>query len=166
MKICVALLFASITAFAQESSFQDSLLDCMIGTWVLSGTIDGQQTTHDVVVEWVLAHQYLQFHEVSRELNASGGPAYEAIVYIGWDAPAGQYACLWLDVTGGGGLSARAIGHGKRDGERMSFLFTIGASQFHTTFDYARKRGEWQWFMDDEENGRLVPFARMTMARK
>jgi hypothetical protein len=166
MKICAAVLLVSFTAIAQESTFKDSLLDCMIGRWVLSGTIDGRQTTHDVVVEWVLAHQYLQLRETSREKNAGGSPAYEAIVYIGWDALSHQYACLWLDVTGGGGLSSKAIGHGKRAGEKIPFLFIIGTTSFHTTFEYARTSDAWRWYMDGEENGKLVPFARLTMTRQ
>ena len=104
-------------ASAQPSTWQDPLLDHMTGKWILRGTIDGKQTTHDVVVEWVLGHQYIRLHEVSREKQASGQPAYEAIVFVGWDQPSSQYACLWLDSTGGGGLKGQAIGHAKRRGD-------------------------------------------------
>ena len=152
---------------AQQSSFQDSLLDRMTGNWVLQGTIAGKETTHDVTVDWVLAHEYLQLREVSREKNANGDPAYEAIVYIGWDEPSQQYACLWLDGTGGGGLAAQAIGHAKMNGDTLTFLFKGGdGSLFHTTFLYARNTDTWQWLMDGEENGKLQPFARVMLRRK
>ncbi len=146
--------------------FKDDLLDRMIGRWVLQGTIAGQETAHDVVVEWVLGHQYVQLREVSREKDGEGNPAYEAIVYIGWDQPSAGYACLWLDNTGGGGLVGQAIGHGKRSGDEIPFLFRGGdGSLFHTTFAYDRAGDTWRWLMDGEEAGKLEPFARVTLTR-
>ena len=50
------------------------------------GTIARKDTTHDIVSEWVLGHQYLRIHERSREKDGKGQPQYEAIVFIGWDA--------------------------------------------------------------------------------
>ena len=162
-----ALLFLlSIPAWAQQRTFQDPLLDRMIGKWILRGAIGGNETTHDVVFEWVLGHQYVQFHEVSREKDVNGQPAYEAIVFIGWDQPSAGYACLWLDNTGGGGLTGQAIGHAKREGNEMPFLFH-GAddSLFHTTFAYDKASDTWRWTMDGEEGGKLQPFARVTLTR-
>jgi hypothetical protein len=165
--VLAAGLLVSFGVAAQQAGFQDPLLDKFVGSWVLSGTIDGQQTTHDVDASWVLDHQYLRFHEVSREKDAGGKPAYEAIVFIGRDAASGGYACLWLDSTGGGGLSAQAIGHARREGEQMAFLFRGGdGSLFHTTFRYDRAKGTWQWLMDGESKGKLQPFARVTLKRK
>ena len=160
-------LFASITISAQSSTFQDPLLERMTGAWVLQGTIGGQETTHDVVVEWVLGHQYLRLTEVAREKDAQGRSAYEAIVFIGWDQPSGEYACLWLDSTGGGGLTGQAIGHARRNGDAIAFLFKASdGSLFHTTFAFNREAGTWQWLMDGEEGGKLQPFARVTLTRK
>jgi hypothetical protein len=167
LKIFVFIILISISAPAQQSTFQDPLLDHMIGTWVLQGTIDRKATTHDVVVEWVLGHQYVQFHEVSREKDAKGQAEYEAIVFIGWDQPSSQYACLWLDTTGGGGLTGQAIAHAKRDGDKIPFLFKgADGSLFHTTFAYDKSSDTWQWLMDGEEGGKLQPFARVKLARK
>jgi hypothetical protein len=45
------------------------------GNWVLRGTIGGRPTTHGVEACWVLRHEYLQIHEVSREKEASGEPS-------------------------------------------------------------------------------------------
>jgi hypothetical protein len=161
----VFLVCYSVTA--QQLTFQDSLLDHMIGRWILQGTIAGKETTHDIIIEWVLGHQYVRLHEISREKNANGESAYEAIVFIGWDQPLSQYACLWLDVTGGGGLSAQAIGHAKRGGDEVAFLFKgSDGSIFHTTFKYDRGTDTWQWLMDDEEDGKLQPFARVKLTRK
>lgn len=166
LKNLALLLLFSLLAAAQSPSFQDPLLDHMIGKWVLQGTIGGRDTTHDVVVEWVLDHQYVRLHEVSREQTGKGQPAYEAIVFIGWDQPSGGYACLWLDSTGGGGLSAQAIGHAKRSGDEIAFLFRTKDSVFHTTFVYSKGTNTWEWLMDDEEGGKLQPFARVKLSPK
>jgi hypothetical protein len=167
LKIFSAVVLASVSASAQQTAFQDPLLEHLVGAWVLQGSIAGKETTHDVVSAWVLGHEYVRFSEVSREKDARGEAAYEAIVFIGWDRSASQYACLWLDSTGGGGLDARAIGHGKRSGDDIAFLFKGGdGSLFHTTFAYSPTTDTWQWLMDGEEGGKLQPFARVTLTRK
>lgn len=167
IRIIPLVVLLSVSVSAQQPTFQDSLLDHIIGKWVLRGTIAGKQTTHDIIVEWVLGHQYVRLHEVSREKNVNNEAVYEAIVFIGWDKPSSQYACLWLDVTGGGGLSAQAIGHAMRKGDEIPFLFKgSDGSVFHTTFVYGGGADAWQWFMDGEENGKLQPFARVTLTRK
>jgi hypothetical protein len=160
-------LLVPAPAMAQQQGFQDSLLDQMVGSWVLKGTIDGAETTHDILAEWVLGHQYLRFHEVAREKDSSGAPAYEAIVFIGWDQPTGRYACLWLDVTGGGGLSAQAIGHAEPGVDELAFLFDTGdGSAIHTTFAYNREADTWQWLIDNDNEGRRSTFARVTLTRQ
>lgn len=167
--LAIPALFLAITCagLAQQPTFTDPLLDHFTGTWVLRGTIAGQATVHDVAAEWVLGHQYLRFHEVSREKDSKGQPAYQAIVFIGWDQTASAYACLWLDSTGGGGISAQAIGRAKRDGDKIPIVFTLkDGGFFHTTFAYDRKADAWEWGMDEEQKGGLTPFARLTMTRK
>ncbi len=109
--VILAIVACSLTglAVADPPAYRDPLLDRLIGAWILRGQIAGKETTHDVVAGWVLGHQYLRFHEVAREKDASGNAAYEAIVFIGSGQPSHAYACLWLDSTGGGGLSSQAI---------------------------------------------------------
>ena len=165
----IAFIFLiSISLSAQQSAtFQDPLLDHFVGKWVLAGTVGGAATTHDVDAAWVLGHQYVKFQEVSREKKADGQPEYEAIVFIGWDQPTGQYSCLWLDNTGGGGLIGQAIAHAKRENDKMAFLFKgADGSLFHTTFAYDKTTDTWQWKMDGEESGKLTPFARVKLTRK
>jgi hypothetical protein len=167
LMISAGVVLLSLSGSTQQATFQDPLLDRLLGTWVLQGTIAGQETTHDIVAEWVLGHQYMRFHEVSREKDAAGRAAYEAIVFIGWDEALGQYACLWLDSTGGGGLTGQAIGHAQRGGHRIEFLFKgQNGSLFHTTFTYDKASDTWQWLMDGEEAGKRQPFARVMLARK
>jgi hypothetical protein len=165
--VSLAIVTGVSAVAAPPPSLDDSLLDRMTGVWVLRGEIAGEKTTHDVVCEWVLGHEYVRIREVSREKDAAGQPAYEAIVFVGKDPKADGYACLWLDNTGGGGLAAQAIGHGQRSGDEIEFLF-VGAdgSRFHTTFALGAQDGSWQWLMDGENKGKLEPFARVRLTKE
>jgi hypothetical protein len=154
--------------FAQSGGWQDPLLDRLTGHWVLHGTLAGKETTHDVAADWVLGHEYVRLHEVSREKNRDGQPAYEAIVFVGWDASSSQYACLWLDSTGGGGLSGQAIAHAKRSGDELPFVFkeSDGSISFTNTFVHHKESDSWAWIMDNVEKGKSTPFARLTLERQ
>jgi hypothetical protein len=159
-------VFVTPAVLAQSQS-PANLLDSITGSWVLEGTIAGKQTTHDVFAEWVLNRHYVQLKEVSREKDSAGRPAYEAIVFLEWQADPGQYACLWLDSTGGGGLSAGPIGHAKPDGDEIPLLFEDkDGSRIHNTLAYDRVHDSWHWRIDNEREGRRHPFARVTLRRK
>lgn len=165
---CLLLALAGVCCPASgEEGFQDSLLDRMIGQWVLQGTIAGKQTTHDITADWVLNHEYIRFQETSREKDGQGRAAYDAIVFLGWDQKSSQYACLWLDTTSGAGLASGVIGRGTRHGNEITFLFKgDDGSNFHTVFAYDPTADTWQWRMDGEEQGKLQPFARVTLKKK
>lgn len=166
MAAAVAGMAAS-TAAAQGARPPDELLDRMAGRWILEGTIAGKATTHDVDASRVLNGQYLQLHEVSRERDAQGRPAYEAFVYLTWEPSRGEYSCLWLDSTSNAGLSNGVLGRAKPSGDQLRLLFkSTDGSTFHTTFAYDRKADGWQWKMDGEEKGQLVPFARVTLRHR
>jgi len=124
--LCLSVLVGG-ACLGQEPATNSplELLDHVAGQWVLQGTIAGKQTTHDVQAEWVLKREYWRLQEVSREKDAKGDPAYEAIVFVSWAPKTQEYICLWLDSTAGGGLSARGLAHGKKSGGSLPFLFTI-----------------------------------------
>jgi hypothetical protein len=167
IRFLISMMLSSLALTAQQpATFQDPLLDQFVGKWVLAGTVAGAVTTHNVDVAWVLGHQYVRIEEVSREKDAKGRPQYEAIVFIGWDQPTDQYSCLWLDNTGGGGLVGQAIGHAKRDRDKIAFLFKgADGSSFYNTFIYEKGADSWKWLMDNEEKGKLQPFARVKLTR-
>ena len=172
MKTILAILalffMTSFSASAQEPKPKDPLLDHLTGNWILQGTIAGHETTHDIESEWVLNHEYLRFHETSREKNAQGQPAYEAIVFIEWNEPSNEYRCLWLDSTGGGGLLAPTA-RGKRGNDEIAFLFRDkdkDSGGIHTTFVYNKGADTWNWRIDNENGGKLTSFARVKLTRK
>ena len=78
-----------------------------------------------------------------------------------------EYRCLWLDSTGGGGLSA-PIAPGKRGNDEIAFLFRDKDkdSGVHTTFVYSKGADTWSWLIDNEHGGKLTPFARLKLTRK
>ena len=150
-------------ATAQQPVFQDALLDHLVGRWLLQGTVAGQKTTQDIDAAWVLEHQYLRIHEVSREQNKEGKPFYEAIVFIGWNQKSGEYACAWLDVYGG--ITPFSLGYAKRTQDEIPFLFKDEDNTFHTTFTYFPKGDTWFWRLDSEQKGVLSPYGRLTLTR-
>jgi hypothetical protein len=159
-------LLVGHTVVAQ--SLHDPLLDHLIGTWVLRGDIAHKSVTHSVQVQWVLAHQYIQIRETSRSKTADGAPEYDAIVYIGWNPDLKQYACLWLDSTGGNGLVEWALGHADADPTKLAFLFSDknGDPSVHNTFAYDRITNTWRWTIDNVDKGQLKPFANVKLTRQ
>ena len=162
------LALAALSTSAQQATPKDPLLDRLAGTWVLQGTIAKHETTHDIESVWLLGHEYLQLHETSREKNAQGLPAYEAIVMIEWDESLHEYRCMWLDSTAGGGLSAEGIAHGKRGSDDIAFWFKEKDknSGVRTTFAYDNVTDSWTWLIDNEDAGKRTRFARVKLTRK
>lgn len=167
LRTLAPLALACLPAAAQQPALPDPLLDDMTGKWVLQGTIARQTTTHDIDAGWVLNHGYVRFHEISREKDAKGVAAYEAIVFVGWDQAKREYACLWLDSTAGGGLSAQGIGRGQKNGDEITFVFhDQDGTSVHTTFAYDKNADSWRWLIDNEEGAKSRPFARVRLTRK
>jgi len=157
----VALTLGSGTALAENP--KDALLDHMAGRWVLRGTIEGRQTTHDIHAKWILHDHYIRLTEVSREKNSSGKPQYEAEVLLGYDAAKMRYVCFWFDNTGV--ASPGSGGIAQRQGDTLPFVFKNPEGDFQTTMAYDAKVNTWQWRMDMEQGGKLEPFARVTLTR-
>lgn len=171
MKACAFLVAATLmlpaASVAQQADPQRALLEKMTGHWVLRGTIAKAETTHDVDALWVLDKEYIQIHEVSRETDASGKPAYEAIVHVVWDPKVREYACLWLDTTGVATFPDAGVGHAKSTGDAIRFRFTDPAGGgINTTFAYDRARDTWSWSIDNDDKGKITPFARVTLTRR
>src|SRR5438477_8888405 len=157
------LIGSALQAFGDSPAQHGPLSDRLVGKWVMQGTIGGKETSHDVDADWVLNDGYVRLHEVSREKDPNGLPAYEAIVFISWDERSHEYLCLWLDSTSNSGLSNGVIGRARPDTDKIPFLFKIKTNEtFHTTFLYDKNSDSWQWIIDDETDGKIRPFARVT----
>jgi len=155
---------------AGESSATDhAFLERLGGSWILRGTLAGKVTTHDVTAAWILDGLYLELHERSREADDKNKPLYEAVVLLGADPTTGEYQCLWLDSTGGGGLTPTAFGRGKRVGDSIPFLFrdADGTVSFSNVFSYDTDGQGWTWQLDNvRKDGTRVPFGRVRLTRQ
>ena len=163
LRTILLLAALSLPAIAQQPTFHDPLLDHLAGRWTLQGAVAGKPTIHDIDAEWVLGHQYLRLHEVSRELGAQNQPAYEATVFIGWNGDLKQYACVWLDTYGD--VAPESIGNAPPSTDRIAFFFKAKDVNFHTTFIYHPTTDSWEMNMDNETKGVLSQFARTTLSR-
>lgn len=145
-----------------------ALLDKMIGRWTMTGTIGKAAATHDVDVDWVLNREYVRIHELSPERDASGGPGYEAWIYIAWDPKNSEYAVMWLDNTVATNFAPEGIGHAKADGDRLPIIYKLAdGTGIRTTFAYDRAKDTWTWTIDNvDASGKTSPFAHLTLARK
>jgi len=164
--LVAATLLLPVVSAARQIDPQRALLEKMTGHWVLRGTIANEQTTHDVDAEWVLDKEYIQIHEVSREKDAGGKPKYEAIVHVVWDPKVGEYACLWLDTTGVATFPEAGVGRARPSGDAIRFRFTDPTGGINTTFAYDRANDSWSWSIDNDDKGKITPFARVTLTRK
>lgn len=171
MRSLVTVFLASLASFAGVASAQsidDSLLNHLAGKWVLTGKIAGHEVVHDVTADWVLAHQYIQIHEISRAKKPDGKPDYEAIVYLGWNPGLKQYTCLWLDTTGGNGLVADGFGHADKGQSTLSFRWNDdhGSPSLENAFSYDSTHNTWRWQIDNLDSGRVKHFADLKLVSR
>ncbi len=160
------LILCSVTAAsAEQPPVNSPLLDHLIGKWVLQGAIAGKDTTHDVTAEWVLDHHYVMIHEISREKNAKGDPQYQATIYIAWNEPTKDYACVWLDLYGGS--NAVSIGVASPQENELPFVFKDerGDVSFKNDFVYDAKSNTWEWRIDNVANRVAKTFGRVKLTR-
>ena len=162
----LAVLIGAMTATCDPPP-PGPLSDQLIGKWLLEGTIGGKQATHDVDAEWVLNREYIRLHEVSRAKNADASAAFEAIIFLEWQAKVGEYVCLFLDSTEGGGISSGILARGKPTPDKIPLIFNLpGNEKIHTTLVYEKSSDTWQWLIDNEKDGKQEPFARLRMTRQ
>jgi hypothetical protein len=154
-------------ALAGEPGHPEALLDRLAGNWVLSGKLAGRETTHDISAGWTLNRGYLRVHELSREKAPSGAAAYEAIVFISYNAQTDDYTCLWLDSTSNQGLVPEGFAHAKRSANSLPFVFrdVNGQVSFENTFVYDPAADSWEWIMDNVAAGKRKPFGRVTLVK-
>ena len=164
---CCALMARGHVA-ARPAATDDVWLGRLVGHWVLRGQLAGKNTTHDVDAEWVLNRLYVRLHEVSREKEADGRPAYEAIIYVCRDPASGEYAALWMDTTAAGAFAPEGTGRAKPDGDSLPFVFkdAHGEVSFRNTFAYDAQHTSWTWALDNIDHGAAKPFGRVTLTRR
>ena len=144
---------------------QDPLLDKMAGKWKVGGTIRGRSVGQSVEAQWVLNHQFLQVHEKGVPDSRSAGPAYEAMVMIGYDHASERYVAHWTDIYGG--RFSETLGYGVRSGDQIEFVFEYPDGPFRTAFRWLPEKTQWQWLMKTKDSrGQWVEFANLVLTRE
>jgi hypothetical protein len=161
--------FLPLSGCAQDSVTPKSasVLDKLEGEWVMTGTIGNEDVTHDVYVDRILKRQYVRIHELSREKDADGEPAYEAWIHIAWDKENAEYVVMWLDNTATTNFAPEGVGHGKPEVDQIPFVWkSADGSGIHNTFKYDRASETWTWAIDNvDKSKKTSPFARLTLKR-
>jgi hypothetical protein len=140
--------------------FRDELLDNLVGDWRLTRKIRGQTAENTVKAEWVLNHQFLRIH--MKDVNSP--PAYEAMVFIGYDNTSERYVAHWMDVFGG--RFSETLGYGTRSGNSIRFVFEYPDGPFHNTFTWEPDKKAWTFLMrSKDKTGKWVVFAEDNLRR-
>jgi Protein of unknown function (DUF1579) len=155
--LAVSVILTPGVLRAERATFQDALLDNLVGDWHVERKFGNGRTAENMLhAEWVLDHQFLELHY--RDIATP--PKYEAMVFIGHDAGDQRYICHWIDNFGG---EFSALGSGKIDREKHAIEFTFnykdGPFTNRFTFDPATKtwtslmrqkdKSEWKLFAED-----------------
>ena len=160
MRWLLTLLMLSGAASAQDRTFQDPFIDRLAGEWTLTRQIRGKEVENMVRAEWVLNHQFLQVHMT----DSAQPPAYEAIIYIGFQHDSQRYVVHWLDVYGGKGS---AIGYGKRAGDSIEIAFQYDDGPFFNTLTWDTLGQGWTFKMEAlDKDGKRKLFAIDTLRKK
>ena len=160
MRLLLALLWVAGAASAQDRTFNDPFIQQLAGEWTLTRQIRGKEVENTVLAQWVLNHQFLQVHMT----DSAQPPAYEAIVYIGYQHDTQRYVVHWLDVYGGKGS---AIGYGKRAGDSIEVAFQYDDGPFFNTLTWDTLGQGWTFKMESvNKDGKRQLFAIDTLRRK
>jgi hypothetical protein len=149
-------------AFAADpASPDDAFLDGLRGDWDMAGNVRGKPVRYHARGERVLQDGFLRLHMI----DVQQPPKYEADVFLGFDAKAGDYVAHWLDRFGAAG--ARAVATGKRDGQRLVINYPYVEGVFRDIFDFDAKAGTWTLKIDSwsEDDKVWSSFASYTLAR-
>jgi hypothetical protein len=149
--LCVVALFVAAGAqaprAADATSPDNAYLDGLQGEWEMTGTLLGKPVKYHARGERVLQGGFLRLHMI--DLGAA--PNYEAELFLGFDAHAGDYIVHWLDRFGAAG--ARVVATGKRTGKTLVVLFPYAEGAFRNTYEFEPKSGSWSLVIEWQAAG-------------
>jgi hypothetical protein len=137
-----------------------SFLGQLGGDWELTGTLLGKPVHYHARGRWVLQGAWLRFAMV----DAASPPAYEAQLFLSYDAQADDYIAHWLDRFGAAG--ARVVASGPRTGDTLVLLFPYAQGAFRDTLRLTGgARGGTLLIESQAKDGSWSPFATYQMKR-
>ena len=156
-----ALLLAVCLPAAAAAPGPTHLLATLAGDWDLAGTVLGKPAHYRAQGRWVLHGGWLEFSMV----DLATPPDYEARVFIGYDAKAGDYVAHWLDRFGAAGARVTATGSGQ-DGT-LVLLFPYAEGAFRDTLSLAPDGASGSLLLEAQKtDGSWSTFASYQMKRR
>jgi hypothetical protein len=158
----LVVVFGSGAAFAVDPapSPDEAYLDHLQGAWAMAGTLLGKPVRYSATGHRVLQGAFLRL----RMVDLDRPPQYEADVYIGVDAKAGDYIAHWLDRFGAAG--ARVVAQGERRGQQLVLRFPYAEGAFRDTFTWHPESGSWSLLLESQgTDGEWSTFANYTLTR-
>jgi hypothetical protein len=138
----------------------NAYLDELRGDWDMIGTLLGKPVKYRAKGERVLQGGFLRLHLI--DLGAA--PKYEAELFLGFDAHAGDYVVHWLDRFGAAG--SRVVATGKRTGETLVVQFPYAEGAFRNTYEFDPKSRGWSLIIESQAaGGAWSNFATYTLVR-
>src|ERR1700752_5136820 len=78
--LSVALAALAVVASAQRPApWHDDLVEHVVGTWKLEGTVMGKPAHHIVNAEWMMNHQFVQIREQTAPDAPDNESRYDAL---------------------------------------------------------------------------------------
>ena len=157
--ILILAMRAGCPACAEDAAAADNAyLDALQGDWNMTGTLLGKPVKYRARGERVLQGGFLRLHMI----DAADAPAYEADLFLGYDAHANDYIAHWLDRFGAAG--ARVVASGRRKGETLVIQFPYAEAAFKDTFVYDANSRAWSLLIESQApGGGWSTFARYTL---
>ena len=137
----------------------EELLDALVGTWRITGTMRETPLAQNAVATRVLRGRFVRI-DVSDGTPLIDGAPYEAVYFIGAAEP-GRFVMTLLDTFGAAYSPVPGFGH--RDGDGMVFEFAYAAGPW--TWRWALRDGVWMQQQTYLENGEPRLFATKRMER-
>ena len=164
MTAAAALLVSVAAVVRAEPPFRpvrDQFLAQLAGRWTLSGAVLGKPVRYRGDATWVLDGAWLRLALVDRAIP----PGYQADVYLGFDAKAGDYIAHWLDRFGAAG--ARVVATGHRNGQTLVLLFPYDGAPFRDTLTLAADGASGSLLLESQRpDGSWSTFASYQLARR
>jgi hypothetical protein len=143
------------SARAERQAAAETLLDRLVGDWLMVGEVRGRPVTYTLAARRVLGARFVELHM----LDVNEPPGYEARVFIGADTLPGRILVHWLDSFG----AAYSVPHGSGEvvGDTLRFEVPYPGETFRDLLIYHGNERGWtlQIEADDGAGGRRL-FAR------
>jgi len=151
-KLCGVKIFALLLtvlaarAGAQAPAFHpggaDSLLQKLVGSWLMTGDVRGKPVGYNMTAQRVLGDRYIELHMI----DTAKVPQYEARVFIGADTLPDRIIVHWMDSFG----AAYSIpyGTGTAHGDSIVFDVPYPDGAFRDTFVFNRTKGTWHFLLE------------------